>query len=271
MGSEANRSDVTPLRQHVLRVGPHALRVLSGGTGARLVLMLSSPVVHAGVYAPTARAFCRYGRVAVVDLPGAGWSSRVAEPLSTDALAALLPDLLAALGERSCVLVGHSNSGLVALQAALCHPQCVSALVLADSSGAHPSWSLARLAFGRFIDALIELRLTLLGWPALALNLVRHTAGFIKQVRQAPGDASLATAMRVQVPTVVAWGRRDHTMPMQAALRFQQALPDGRLTVSDSGSHDWLITQPQRFVDAVLAAIEGPPQREHDADSASAG
>lgn len=223
------------------------------GSDLPLVLLLASPLVCAGIYRPTVLAFAGVARVAVVNLPGSGKSSQVTDPPGTAELADYIPELTAALGARSSVLIGHSNAGPIALLAAVRHPQCVAALVLADSAGAHPSAWLGPVLAGRAIDAGIELRLTLLGWPALAWNLIRHTRNFISQVRRGPGDGLLRIAPAVQVPTLLAWGRRDHTMPLVAGERLHAAIPQARMVICETGSHNWLIQEPHRFAQAVIA------------------
>ena len=47
-------------------------------------------------------------------------------------------------------------------------------------------------------------------------------------------------------PTLIAWGRRDHTLPLSEANEYARVLQRAKTYVS-SGSHDWLITQPEEF------------------------
>ncbi|MBA2238788.1 MAG: alpha/beta hydrolase [Lysobacter sp.] len=230
------------------------MRILQCGAGERLVVILSSPLIHAGLYRRTAEAFCRSTRV-VVDLPGSGRSSKLDRALDMDELADLVPDLIHALGERSVLLIGHSNSGPIALLAAVHHRHCVAALVLADSVGAHRRKSLLPVLGGRLLDSFLEPRLTLVGWAAVVWNLFHHTRHFLSQIPRAAGDGWLPAATRVEVPTLIAWGRRDHAMPLLAAERFCRAMPHAMVVVSDSGSHDWIIEQPDCFAAAVLASV----------------
>ncbi|MFY0526083.1 alpha/beta fold hydrolase [Archangium gephyra] len=69
--------------------------------------------------------------------------------------------------------------------------------------------------------------------------------------------ALLRWAPRVRMPVLLAWGRRDHTMPLSCAERLRERLPHARVYVG-AGSHDWLITDSREFTRAVLAFAGGP-------------
>ena len=243
------------LSERYLDIRGHTLRLIVGGTGKGLVLLLASPLIHAGLYRRTAIEFAAKTAVVVVDLPGCGKASRVNRPLQMEELAEFVPDLIASLGAASAILVGHSNSGAIAIHAAVRCPNRLAALVLADSIGAHPSQSLFPLVVGRTWDAILEPRLTLTGWPAVVRNLTRHTSNFFNQVRMSAGEELLDVAAEIRVPTLLAWGGRDHTLPLAVAKRFQAVIPHARIAISDTGSHDWIIEQPTRFASIVMAEI----------------
>lgn len=240
-----------------VRIPGGRVRVLRTGEGVPEVLLLASPVVDATIYRGTATALARHAPVAVLDLPCCGPSSRVDPPPSTAALADAVPHVLDALGARRVVVIGHSNSGPVALHAAVRHADRIAALVLVGSTGANADDYLLRVLGGRLVDAIIEWRLTLTGWPAIVRNFVRHPRHFVSQLRRAAGGhlLDIAPRVRVRVPTVLAWGARDHTMPLASARRLQAAIPHARLVVSGRGSHDWLIETADDFAHAVIAEL----------------
>ncbi|HYE37254.1 alpha/beta hydrolase [Methylocaldum sp.] len=239
-------------------VAGHRARVLEAGRGGPAVVILASPLIHADVYRPTIAALARRTHVLVADLPGCGAASRVERPLEMHELADLVPPLLNGMGLDSALLVGHSNSGAIAVHAAVRHPERVDRLVLADSIGAHPSVSLVPILAGRAWDAVIEWRLTLTGLPAIARNVLYHPRSFCAQVTRCAGDGLLVVAAHVRCPTLLAWGARDHTMPVAAAHRFQAAIPDAQLVVSPTGSHDWIIEEPEAFACAVVPGVASP-------------
>jgi pimeloyl-ACP methyl ester carboxylesterase len=53
------------------------------------------------------------------------------------------------------------------------------------------------------------------------------------------------------VPTLLAWGEHDHTMPPDCAWRLARRLPRAQVHIGP-GSHDWLIARPDAFTRALL-------------------
>ena len=178
-----------------------------------------------------------------------------------------LGKLLDFLRLEQVILVGHSNSGGVALQLAATHPARLAGLVLVDSNGADQLHSVTRVVLARGLDALLELKLTITASHHVALNLLRHTRAFLHQVKVAARADLTETAAGVSVPTLLAWGRWDLTMPLRCARLLHAQIPHSALYISSTGSHDWLVTNPHEFAHAfnewlsnaaVVRSIPGP-------------
>jgi hypothetical protein len=60
---------------------------------------------------------------------------------------------------------------------------------------------------------------------------------------------------QVKVPTLIAWGRRDKTIPLYAAGTFFKLIPNSHVYISDEGSHNWLIQRPEEFCQAVTEFV----------------
>src|SRR5688500_13604225 len=110
---------------------------------------------------------------------------------------------------------------------------------------------------GRGLDCVVEGELTARGWPHVALNLLVHPRDFLFHVWKAARADLRDQARRVRAPALVAWGAGDHTLPANAPAEFHKALPDARLYVSATGSHDWLIDRPAEFAAAVRDFVCG--------------
>ena len=56
------------------------------------------------------------------------------------------------------------------------------------------------------------------------------------------------------VPTLLAWGARDHAIPMRCAQLAQQCIAGSRLYISKEGSHDWIGDKTEEFAEMISAS-----------------
>jgi pimeloyl-ACP methyl ester carboxylesterase len=232
-------------------------QVLEAGEG-NVLLLLSSMLVRARSYLPLIRRLAAHFRVIAVELPGSGRSDAVPRPWTLAAYARWTARLMEQLRLERVLLVGHSNSGGVALLLAAQHGERVDRLVLADTIGARRERSIPRVVGARLVDALFEWSLNVRAWWHVAYNVLRHWRSFCHQVRVGSLAALLRWARRVRMPVLLAWGRRDHTMPLSCAHRLRESMPRAQVYVG-AGSHDWLITDSREFTQAVLAFAGSRP------------
>lgn len=218
--------------------------VLSAGCGQPVVL-IASMVVRARSYLPLIRELSKTHQVWVLEPPGSGRGSRLAEPWSVARYGEWVNAILEENDLRQLTLVGHSNSGPVAMDVAL-RSRRIANLVLVDSVGGRTRRGIVRVLSARVADGCQEMALNLRAWWHVAFNILVHRRSFFHQVRLGCNASYLGLAGQVTVPCVVAWGKRDLTMPLQSGLRLHRSIPQSQLLVA-RGSHDWLVTQPQAF------------------------
>jgi pimeloyl-ACP methyl ester carboxylesterase len=116
-----------------------------------------------------------------------------------------------------------------------------------------------RVLAGRARDALLEPRLSLFGWHHVIGNALLHTRPFFGQVWRSVYADLRTCARRVRVPTLVAWGARDHTIPPRCATALLSLLSDATLYESATGSHDWMIDHAPEFAAAVRDFVRRRP------------
>jgi pimeloyl-ACP methyl ester carboxylesterase len=221
------------------------------GDGPPLVL-LASPVARAKTYRTTADCLARTFRVITVELPGSGWAGAVGKGWSVGQYAEWAAGFIAALGLNRPVVIGHSHSGPIGITLAVRHANAIGRLVLVDATGTGPH-PVVRVFAAGVLDLALEIGIVLTRWHHVLGNLLLHPRNFVRQVRDALTVDVRADAARVTVPTLVAWGRRDHTLPSRHAAEYARCLPDARVYLSWRGSHDWLIARPDEFASAVSA------------------
>lgn len=214
-------------------------------------------------------------RVVAVDLRGYNETDRPASGFDTRSLVADVAALVPALGERSCLLVGHDWGGAIAWYAASRHPELVDRLVILNAP--HPT-EMARhltsnldqilrswyvfffqvpllpelfLRRGRCRPLFERIRKTM-AHPELLRDedLERYADAFCKPgaveaaleyYRQAFRSAFRrgfrAEPARIDVPTLVVWGERDHALGRELNDGLARWVRDLRIEFIPTASH----------------------------------
>jgi pimeloyl-ACP methyl ester carboxylesterase len=238
--------DVAGHRAHVLRTLGH-----SGPT----VVLLSSMFLLNRTYRPTLVALARRGMHAIaVQAPGSGLSSRLAAPWELEDYADWTGSFLETIRASRAVLIGHSNSGAVALLAGARHAARIAGVVACGAVGGAGCGSMRRIIPSRALDAFFEPLFSLRATPDAVYNLVHHPRNFASQIALARRELT-GSMPAIGFPVLLAWGARDFTMPQRCADSLRGAMPGAGLYISQRGSHDWLVARADEFADVVSAWI----------------
>jgi pimeloyl-ACP methyl ester carboxylesterase len=203
------------------------------------------------------------------DLIGHGDSAAPRGDYSLGAHAASIRDLLAAIGVDRATIVGHSLGGGVAMQFFYQFPQRVERLVLVSSGGlgrdVSPMLRLATLpgvgvllsiAHPRLLGGLYSLGSRMRAQGNDTGTYLQATARALRPL-QTPGArrAFLHTLRAVidhrgqrvaatdrlhlleAIPTLIVWGERDHTIPLQHGLAAHAAIPGSRFRTLADAAH----------------------------------
>jgi len=224
-------------------------------------------------------------RIILIDRPGLGWSKRRGRAGSSPRFqAAMLRDVLDALGIDRAIIVGHSWGGAAAASFALDHPDRTAALVLLASPlypHVHPTTSLYALFAIPILGWIYACTLALpigflfLGpamWCAFLpqfppRDYLRRSAGLLLLrpstfLANARDMADLKRNLEPQparypglsMPTLVMSGSSDFVVaPQLHAVTFASAVPHARLVMLPGIGHMLHHTASER----VLAEIEG--------------
>jgi pimeloyl-ACP methyl ester carboxylesterase len=204
------------------------------------------------------------------DLIGHGDSATPRGDYSLGAHAAAIRDLLAALEIRSATVVGHSLGGGIAMQFFWQFPERVERLVLISSGGLGPRVSpLLRLAAAPGASAAVALaaRPRVLGTMAALANALEargskrgvYLDAVVRALRPLQGAgarrAFLQTLRAVidvhgqrvsavdrlyllgALPTMIVWGGRDRTIPVDHGRSAHDAIPHSRFEVLPRAAH----------------------------------
>ena len=226
--------------------------------------------------------------VVAPDLIGHGDSAAPRGDYSLGAHAASIRDLLAAIGIEQATIVGHSLGGGVAMQFFYQFPQRVERLVLVSSGGlgreVGPLLRTAALpGMSRLLSATLHPRMLGALWEGGARMRARGMGGgaYLQAVARAlrplenkdAREAFLQTLRSVidtrgqrvsatdrlylleTMPTLIVWGERDHTIPLEHGRRAHLAIPGSRLRTLPAAAHFPNLEDPEGLARELLEFI----------------
>jgi pimeloyl-ACP methyl ester carboxylesterase len=206
--------NVNGYQAHYLKAGsgPPVLLIHGGASDSRDWLDTMAALSHrCTLYAP--------------DLIGFGQNERKSEGYYLSEFSDFILEFMDAVGLESPSIVGHSFGGRICLDIALQHPERVSKLVLADSSG------LGKVS--RFGTVLLT------GFWAIR-QLFRIPQPYPKFLAREDDNPDWACADKLpglKTPTLIIWKRHDPYLPLSVARRAAELLPDARLAVIPGFGH----------------------------------
>lgn len=260
------------------------------GSGEPAIILLHGFGASTFSWREVTASLAESGTVVAYDRPSSGLTERPMpgdwtgdSPYGLDAQVELLMGLLDFLGVQQAILIGNSAGGTVAVQAALSHPERVSALVLVDAaiytSGGAPAWVRPLLGtpqlrrIGPLIARSIQSRgeqILELAWHDPSRITPEVRAGYRKPLQAenwdrglweltvAGRDLKLAERLaEVRQPALVITGDDDRIVPTAESIRLAGELPDARLTVIPACGHVPHEECPEPFLTAVKPFVAG--------------
>ncbi len=158
-------------------------------------------------------------------------------------------DFIAQRGLQKVNLVGWSMGGWVAMRVALDQPERIGRLVLCDSAGIRFEPSFTIFDFEpTTIPAVQHLYRLLMPQPTqlpdfLARDMVRKFKQLNWVVDRSArsmftGDDLLDGKLgRLQIPTLIIWGKQDHLIPLATGISLHEQIPQSVLEIYDGCGH----------------------------------
>lgn len=227
----------------------------------------------------------RSRRVLAVDLPGFGHSPLPDWEISIDNYRNAILEFLDAVEVERADLIGNSMGGLVAVECAQAAPERIARLVLVSPAGISSAdvRSEPAVIAGRLLTALTPLwkrfQAAALRRPRLlesAFGTIFHKPrelrrellfehhrngggrpGFLAAVAAVAGHRPTAALERLEIPTLIVWGRDDLVLPAADALQYDSRLPDGQTVIMDATGHLPQLERPARFNRLLDAFLDG--------------
>ena len=270
----------------------------TGGAGKRVLVFVHGLSGTWQNWLLNIPAFMDSHRVIAPDLPGFGESPMPREKVSIQGYARVLDGLLRELGVESAVLVGNSMGGFVAAELALSFSTMVEKLVLVSAAGLSieeyrraPMLVGARIWAGtatwvgaRGHSVVTRPRARRLGLqlivryperlsPALTYELTRGagTKGFVPAMEALLSYGFRDQLARIEVPTLVVWGRNDMLVPRGDAREYVRLIGDNaRREMFDDTGHLSMVERPSRFNRLLADFVAGERAPEAGVEGVSA-
>ena len=237
-------------------------------------------------------------RCVTFDLPGFGESELPTDEISIPAFARVADAVCEQLGIDCPVVIGNSMGGFVGAELALSFPTRVDKLVLVSAAGlsteyvkAEPvlatarAWAAVVTRLGSQSDMLLRRprgrRLALqavVRYPEklsvpLATELARGagSAGFNDAFRALLSYSFRDKLDRIEVPTLIVWGRNDILVPVEDAEEFEHLIGENAHSVIfDDTGHLAMLERPTRFNELLTGFLAGERAPEAGVEGVSA-
>jgi pimeloyl-ACP methyl ester carboxylesterase len=230
-------------------------RDAGAGAGAPVLLLHGWGADSAGFKSLETRLAPHF-RVLSLDLPGFGGSAAPSEAWSLRDYVDLVKDFMAELGISSPIVLGHSFGGRIAI--CLGAQGLASKLILANSAGVRPRRR--PLYYARVYAYKLAKRLLNLAPASLRPRLLeklqrrfgssdyRNAAPILRQILVKVVNEDLSDLLpAIRVPTLLIWGDRDETTPLEQAKVMERKIPDAGLVVLKGAGHFCFLDKPAEF------------------------
>jgi pimeloyl-ACP methyl ester carboxylesterase len=252
----ASIDGVRPVEERIVVAGC-ATHVLRGGDGPPLVYLHGAR--GGGVWHPFMERLARRFEVIAPEHPGFGRSDTPDWFDNIHDVAYFYLSLMRELGLRDAHLVGSSLGGWIAAEVAVRSTERLASLALIGSAGIQVKgvprpdtflWTEEEAARNLFHDPALAER-ALAGEPDEAEVERRLKNRFaVARLAWAPRffDPHLSKWLhRIDVPTLVLWGREDRLIPPAHAERFAALIPGARLELFENCGHLPQIERAEAF------------------------
>jgi 3-oxoadipate enol-lactonase len=252
----------------VATVGPYELYYVEAGSGFPMVLIHGLAGDHKA-WAPQMDTWERDHRVIAFDNRGAGSSTQVDEPISTEDMARDTLGLMDELGVERAHVVGRSMGGAIAQHMALMAPERVHSLVVCasfakfdaigarvltnmrevlewrDSWADHARHSVQNFVSPAFYNAHPEAIADIEG---LIGGSSRLPACYVRQNHACLEHDTLDRLAEIGCPTLIMAGGRDPICSLTATGWMSEGFPNAKTVIFEDSSHFFLIEESERFM-----------------------
>lgn len=197
-------------------------------------------------------------QVFVVDLPGFGGSDAPPVAWSVQEYREIIEGFIAEMELESPVLMGHSHGGKIACELIAAGLRAKALILVASSGLDRPSLEVRLKVYSYKLAKWFLLRCG--SWGQKKLEELRgrvgsrdyREAGALRDTMVKVVNHKLFNSLeRVRVPTLIIWGSKDTTLPMEQAKLFRKLIPSSYIRVLWDATHHPHLEQPLEMSEMV--------------------
>lgn len=268
------RADVVD--EFYLAVGGHRIRVQRRNGGKRHPLILINGIGAAlEMWQPFVDELDDR-EIISLDLPGCGLSPAPLLPMRLPRIAALVTQVMDALGLQSSDILGYSFGGVVAMELTHRFPSRVNRLVLVSTAPGTPGAVPHPAAFAMMLSPLryynrraAEVIIPLIAGGKTAADQYQLRLGLNDRLKHPPRMRGYAYQLmaistftswpwlhRIPHRTLIVHGRDDPVSPSLNARLMMATMPDAQLHTVAGGGHLLLLDEPGRVAPGIVEFLE---------------
>lgn len=191
-------------------------------------------------------------RLLFIDLPGFGASEIPKNPYTLHDYAETIRMFMEKLNLRHCVVIGHSFGARVGIKLATESPALIKKLVLVASGGANARLTnltkiTAKIIKPFFMPQFMHpLRKKI--YHAIGADDYLATPQLQKTFLNIVNENSDPLLPHIKTETLIIWGDKDQTAPLEYGRRIARHIPNARLEIIKDAEHYCFRENPQKFV-----------------------
>jgi len=201
-------------------------------------------------------------KVIVPDLPGFGKTGPPSEVWGVEDYADFVFSFAEAIGWDKFSLLGHSFGGQVAIQYSLTYPHTLETLILAAAAGIRRKPGV-KVRTIKYIAKILGFFLQLIPSKGLREGMrynlymairkpdYERVQGVMREVFRRVISQDLGPLLSgVKTPTLVVWGEKDDSIPVEDAYTMKKNIPEAQLEVIPNINHDLNFKAPDKLAEA---------------------
>lgn len=165
-----------------------------------------------------------------------------------------LHEFITMLSLSPLYVLGHSSSGVTAVELADMYPKQIKGVILLDTLGIVPSRSALSwfriwlLHVGHlFTDAKRHTSFSIVLFQDFISQVLFHPLSLIYEIIYAIKTNISYKVAHVTMPVLIIWGKQDDLVPVEYGYKLEKLFPKATIHVVPGG-HGWFKTEPQLLV-----------------------